>query len=375
VIDISRMKGARVDPARQTVRAQAGLTWSELDRETQAFGLATTGGQCSGTGIAGVTLGGGIGWLMRRHGLTIDNLLSIDLVTADGRFVTASEHENQELFWGLRGGGGNFGIVTELELRLHPVQQMVVAIQIYPAERLADALRVYQDFAAKEPDGLSSSIIFIELPELPLLPDHLRGTAGVVLASAYDGPPEEAATLLEPLRALGPPAAEIFTPLPYLVLQSMFDASPVGAYGYGQCIRSSYMNRLDDATIDAVVAQMRVAPSPLCLFEMAHIEGAVAQVPEDSTAFPRRAAPFFSMFQATWRDPVDAERYTRWTEDAWQSLERSSYGGTHLGFIDAGEPESRIREAFGEAKMARLTALKRAWDPENFFRMNKNIRP
>ncbi|WP_437316481.1 FAD-binding oxidoreductase [Sorangium sp. So ce385] len=375
VIDLSPMKGVRVDPHRRTVRAQAGLTWAELDRETQAFGLATTGGQCSTTGVAGVTLGGGIGWLMRQHGLTIDNLISADVVTADGRLLVASARENEELFWGLRGGGGNFGIVTELELRLHPVSQVFAGMLVHPGERLGDALRFYQEFAEREPDPLASSLIYFELPPMPEIPERLRGAPGVAIVVCYNGPPDEAERALAPLRAFGPPAAEIVGPMPYLALQGMFNGSPAGDYGFSQCIRSQYVARLGDAAIEALVAQVQARVSPLCLFEIAHLGGAVARVGEDETAFARRSAPFFSMFQSTWTDPADAERNIRWTQAAWQAMRPFSLGVTHPSFIDGDEPEARVSETFGDAKMKRLAALKRAYDPENFFRMNKNIKP
>jgi FAD/FMN-containing dehydrogenase len=375
VIDLSPMKGVRVDPARRTVRAQAGLTWRELDHETQAFGLATTGGQCSATGVAGVTLGGGIGWLMRQHGLTIDNLLSVDLVTADGRLVTASADENAELFWGLRGGGGNFGIVTELELRLHPVEQVMVAMLFHPAERFGDALRFYQKFARTEPEPMTSTLIHIELPPMPQIPERMRGAPGVIIVACYNGSSADAEAAFGPLRAFGPPVGEIVTPMPYAALQSMFDAGPAGAYGYGQCIRSNYFSTLGEEAIETIAEQLRAAPSPLCLFEIVHLEGAIARVGEDETAFPRRKTPFFSMFQSSWKDPADAERHARWTQDAWQATQPFTSGGVYVNFIDAGEPAGRVQEAYGEAKAKRLAALKRAYDPTNFFRLNKNIAP
>ncbi|TKC99220.1 FAD-binding oxidoreductase [Polyangium fumosum] len=375
VIDLSPMKGVRVDPTRRTVRAQAGLTWRELDHETQAFGLATTGGQCSATGVAGVTLGGGIGWLMRQHGLSIDNLLSVDLVTADGRLVTASADENAELFWGLRGGGGNFGIVTEMELRLHPVEQVNVAMVFHPSTRFADALRFYQSFVATEPEPMTSTLIHIELPAMPQIPAHMHGTPGVIIAACYNGPSEAAEAAFAPLRAFGPPVGELVSPMPYTALQSMFDTAPAGAYGYGQCIRARYVSTLGDEGIEALAAQLRAAPSALCLFEILHLGGAIARVDEDATAFPRRNAPFFAMFQSSWKDPADAERHIRWTQDAWEATQPFASGGVYVNFLDDGEPAGRVQEAYGEAKMKRLAALKRAYDPTNFFRMNKNITP
>lgn len=375
VIDLSAMKGARVDAKRRTVRAQAGLTWGELDRETQAFGLATTGGQCSKTGIAGVTLGGGIGWLMREHGLTIDNLVSVDVVTAGGQLVTASAEENPELFWGVRGGGGNFGIVTELELRLHPVSQVAVAMFIHPAERFAEALRFYQSFVASEPEAMGTGFIYIDLPPMPQIPAELHGAPGVILAACYNGSLAAAEPAIAPLRGFGPPVAEIVAAMPYLVLQGMFDAAPAGAYGYGQCIRSNYFATFSEEAIATITAQVKAAPSASCLFEIAHLGGAVSRVGEDETAFSNRAAPFFSMFQSTWKDAAFAERHVRWTEAAFKATRGFSTGGTYANFIDEGEPESRVAEAFGQAKMKRLKALKLAYDPENFFRMNKNITP
>jgi FAD/FMN-containing dehydrogenase len=375
VIDLSPMKGVRVDPARRTVRAQAGLTWKELDHETQAFGLATTGGQCSATGVAGVTLGGGIGWLMRQHGLTIDNLVSVDLVTADGRLVTASADENAELFWGLRGGGGNFGIVTELELRLHPVEQVMVAMLIHPAERFADALRFFQASVRTEPEAMTSSLIYIDLPPMPQIPERMHGAPGVVIAACYNGSSADAEAAFGPLRAFGPPVGEIVAPMPYAALQGMFDAAPAGSYGYGQCVRSAYFSALGEEAIETIAAQLRAAPSPLCLFEIVHLEGAVARVDEDETAFPRRKTPFFSIFQSTWRDPADADRHIAWAQGAWQAVQPFASGGTIVSFIDAGEPAERVQEAYGDAKMKRLAALKRAFDPTNFFRLNKNIAP
>lgn len=377
VIDLSPMKGVRVDPARRTVRAQAGLTWRELDRETQAFGLATTGGQCSATGIAGVTLGGGLGWLMREHGLTIDNLLSVDLVTADGRLVTASADENAELFWGLRGGGGNFGIVTELELRLHPVGPQMFAMLFYPPERFSGAMRFYQGFAGTEPDALTSALCYLDLPPLPQIPARLHGTPSVALVASYNGPVADGEAAIAPLYALGAPIAEVVGPMPYLALQRLFDAGPAGAYGYRQAIRADYLSTagVGEEGIEAIAAQLRAAPSSLCSFQLIHLEGAIARVGEDEAAFPGRRARFFSMFQASFSDPADAERHVRWVEDAWAIAHQFSIRSTALNFIDPDEPAERVQEAYGEAKMKRLTALKRAYDPTNFFRLNKNVKP
>ncbi|WP_238598110.1 FAD-binding oxidoreductase [Saccharothrix sp. ALI-22-I] len=353
----------------------AGLTWAELDRETQAFGLATTGGQCSTTGVAGVTLGGGLGWLMRRRGLTVDNLLSVDVVTADGRLLTASEHENPELFWGLRGGGGNFGIVTELELRLHPVDQVVAGLLIHPGDRLADVLAFYREFAATEPDSITSTVIFLTAPPMPELPESLHGAPAVAIGVCFSGPPEEADDALRPLREFGPPAADMIAPMPYLALQSMFDGMPAGDYGYHQSIRTGYLPELGDEAIATLTRHADAAVSPQCLIELIHLEGAIGHVAEGGTAFPSRDARFFCMFQSTWNDPGNAASHTGWTRDGWDAIRPFSDGRTHPGFLDADEPASRVADAYGEQKMARLAALKRELDPTNLFHLNKNIHP
>ncbi|QFZ21330.1 FAD-binding oxidoreductase [Saccharothrix syringae] len=375
VLDLSPMKGVRVDPVRRVARAQAGLTWAELDRETQAFGLATTGGQCSGTGVAGVTLGGGVGWLMRRHGLTVDNLLSVDVVTADGRLLTASEDENRELFWGLRGGGGNFGVVTGFEFRLHPVREVVAGLLVHPGDRLADVLALYRSYAAVEPDSVTSTVIALTAPPMPGLPESLHNEPAVAIGVCHSGPPEEADEALRPLREFGPPAADMVGPMPYLALQSMFDGMPAGDYGYRQSIRTGYLAELGDDAIAALVRHAGAAVSPLCLVELLHLGGAVARVAEDDTAFPGRDARFFCMFQSTWSDPAGTAAHTGWTREGWDAFARFSDGRTHPGFLDADEPARRVADAYGERKTARLAALKRRVDPANFFHLNKNIRP
>lgn len=374
VLDMSAMKGVRVDPARRTVRAQAGLTWGELDRETQVFGLATTGGQVSRTGIVGVGLGGGVGWLMRQHGLTVDNIVSVDLVTADGVALTASADEHPELFWGLRGGGGNFGVVTSLELRLHPVTRTVVGLFMHPADRFADALRSFQACAADEPDAMCSVFICAEMPAMPTIPPAMRGVLGVIIAASYNGALADAERAFEPLRKFGPPQSEMVREVPYTALQSMFDTSPAGGYGHGQCVRAGFFGELPDAAVAVIEDQLHRAPSPLCGFELINLGGAVARVPEDATAFPRRDAPYFGLYQSTWKDLADSDRHLAWTADAWQATQPFELGRNYPNYIDD-EPAERVAEAFGASKLQRLVALKRVYDPDNFFRMNKNIRP
>ena len=373
VIDLTPMKGVRVDPARRVVRAQAGLTWAELDRETQAFGLATTGGQCSSTGVAGVTLGGGIGWLMGRHGLTIDNLLSVDVVTADGRLLTASEDENPELFWGLRGGGGNFGIATEFELRLHPVRDVVAGLLVYHGDRFAELLRCYRQFAETQPDDLSSTIIYLTAPPMPGIPEELHNAPAVAIGVCHSGTPEDAEAALRPLRELRP-AADMIATMPYLTLQSMFDGMPAGDYGYAQSIRTGYLPDLSDEAIAAIAEQAAAVVSPLCLVELIHLCEA-ARIPDADSAFPGRDAGFFCMLQSTWSDPADAESHTAWTGRGWAAVQPFTDGRTYPNFIDGDEPAQRVADSYGPEKLARLTALKREFDPGNLFRLNKNIEP
>lgn len=375
VIDLSPMKGVRIDPKRRVVRAQAGLTWAELDRETQAFGLATTGGQCSSTGVAGVTLGGGLGWLMRDRGLTIDNLVSVDVVTADGRVLTASEEENQELFWGLRGGGGNFGIVTEFELRLHPVTDVVGGLLVYPGEAMADVFAFYREWAGNEPNSVTSTVLSLTAPPMPALPPEMHGKPAVAIGACYSGPPEDADAVLGPLRAWGPPAADMIAPMPYLTLQSMFDGMPAGDYGYHQSIRSCYLPELSDRAIQALTSHVAGAVSDQCIVEVIHLEGAVSDVAEPDTAFPGRDARFFCMFQSTWTDRADAGSHLAWTQAGWDAISAFSDGRTYPSFLDAEDPASRVADAYGPRKMARLADLKREFDPENLFHLNKNIEP
>jgi len=262
MLDLSPMKGIRVDPARLTVRAEAGVTWGELDRETQAFGLATTGGQVSTTGIAGLTLGGGIGWLMRKYGLAIDNLLSADVVTADGRLLTASADENPDLFWGIRGGGGNFGVVTSFEYRLHRVGPMITGgMALYPAARAAELLRFFRALTADAPEDLNVVLAFLTAPPAPFVPPELVGTPLVGFALGHLGTPEEGQAAIERIRAFGAPAIDLLGPMPYTALQSMTDgALPFGLRVY---LKSSHLTGLDDALIDTVVRQMQAVTSPL----------------------------------------------------------------------------------------------------------------
>ena len=372
VIDLRAMKGIRVDPEARTARAQAGVLWGELDRETQAFGLATTGGIVTHTGVAGLTLGGGIGWLQRKHGLTIDQLHSVDLVTADGEFVKASEKENPDLFWGLRGGGGNFGIVTEFEFRLHPVGPIVFAGPIFwPMEKAPELLRFYREWSAQTPDELMTIVVQRKAPPLPFVPPELHGEPVVSVACCYAGPLEDGEAAVRPLKAFDSPALDLCEPKPYVVHQAMFDASFPHDWWY--YMRACDVAELSDQVIDIAVEHSLRIRSPLTAFPIWQLGGAVARIADDETAFNGRGAGHtFNITGMTGTsEGFDLER--EWVRNFWSALE-PHHTSVYVNFL-MDEGQERIREAYGPEKYDRLQALKRKYDPENFFRLNQNIPP
>lgn len=373
-LDLSPMKSIRVDPHTQTVRVEAGVLWGELDTETQAFGLATTGGLVSTTGVAGFTLGGGIGWLMRKHGLACDNLLAADLVTAAGELVHASPVENDELHWGLRGGGGNFGVVTSFEFRLHPVGPLVFGGALFhPLERAPELLRFYREWTPTLPDELTTMLAFLTAPPLPFIPAPLQGTKMVAVALCYLGPVEQGEEAIRPLRELAAPAAEQLGPLPYRLLQGMFDASaPRGVRSYW---KSEQLGDLEDGAIDAILAGAHAYASPLSQLHIHHVEGAVARADGKATAFGRRDARYIANVIGMWPDPALQDTEIAAVRTTATALHPFSPGGAYLNFFDADEGETRIRAAYGEQKYARLVALKNRYDPGNLFHLNQNIPP
>jgi FAD/FMN-containing dehydrogenase len=375
VLDLSPMKEITIDPVSRIARVQGGVLWSELDRQAQRFGLATTGGQCSSTGVIGVTIGGGIGWLMRRYGLCIDNLLSAELVTVEGQLLRASAHENPDLYWGLRGGGGNFGVVTSIELRLHPVDRVIAGVLLYPGSELEEVLRFYSDFALRADDSLAVIMICLTASDHLPIPAHYYGSFMVALAVCYCGPLAEAEPALRPLRKTLPPVADLTREMSYYELQSMFESAPAASAGFRHYQRSEYLARIGEADIAAIARYARAMTSPQSAFELSHLGGAIARVAEDDTAFSHRKAPFFTMTEATWRSHEEDPVHMQWVRGLWQELRGSSFGGTLPGFVDGDEPAERIREIYGEAKYQRLAALKRKYDPANLLRMNKNIKP
>jgi FAD/FMN-containing dehydrogenase len=372
VIDLSLMKGIRVDPEARTVRAQAGVLLGELDRETQAFGLAVPSGIVTHTGLSGLALGGGINWIMRKYGLAIDQLLSVDLVTAEGELVKASASENADLFWGVRGGGGNFGIVTDFEFRLNPVGPIVLAGPIFwPMEESPSVLRFYREWIAEAPDELMTIVIHRKAPPLPFVPRELHGKLVVAVVCCYAGPIEEGEQVVKPLKEFGSPVLDLCVPKPFLAHQAMFDLS--FQHGWWYYMRACDVAQLTDEVIDITVDHSLRIKSPLTAFPIWQLGGAVARVGEDETAFGGRSAGHtFNITAATESaEGFDGER--EWVRGFWSALE-PYHVGVYVNFLME-EGEERIRQAYGARKYDRLKALKRRYDPDNLFRLNQNIRP
>jgi FAD/FMN-containing dehydrogenase len=374
VIDLSPMKGIRVDPAARSARAQAGVLWGELDRETQLFGLATVGGIVTHTGIAGLTLGGGIGWLMRKHGATVDNLLSADVVTAQGEIVTASEAENADLFWAIRGGGGNFGIVTSFEYRLHPVGPIVLAGPVFhPLEDAPEVLRFYREFIAAAPDELTTIFDLSVPPPLPFLPEEVRGRPVVMVGACYAGSPDEGAEVVRPLKQFGRPIADLLEPKPYTALQSMFD--PLVPHGWHRYWKSVELPPLTDEAIDTLVEHSLALTSPKSYCIVFQLGGALARVGEAETAFSQRDATHNVNINAVWtEDDPDADRHIAWAQDFFDAMKPHAVGRVYLNFLGE-EGGYRVRQAYSARNYERLVELKRDYDPTNFFRLNQNIEP
>jgi hypothetical protein len=370
VIDLSLMKGIRVDPEARTARAQAGVLLGELDRETQAFGQAVPAGIVTHTGLSGLSLGGGLGWLMRKYGLTIDQLLSVDLITAEGEFVKASQTENPDLFWGVRGGGGNFGIVTDFEFRLNPVGPIVLAGPIFwPIAESPNVLRFYRDWISDAPDELMTIVIHRKAPPLPFAPPELHGQLIVGVACCYAGPVEQGEKVLRPLKNFHSPLLDLCEPKPFLDHQAMFDPSfPHGRWYY---LRSCDVAELTDDVIDITVEHSLRISSPLTTFPIWHLGGHMARVGADETAFNGRSAGHtFNISGITeTAEGFDAER--EWARDFWSALQ-PYHTSVYVNFL-MDEGDERIRQAYGAEKYDQLKALKRRYDPDNFFRLNQNI--
>jgi FAD binding domain/Berberine and berberine like len=362
MIDLSRMKSIRVDPVARIVRAEPGVLGTDLDRETQAFGLATPVGTVSTTGIAGLTLGGGQSWLGSKFGFAIDNLLSVDIVTADGTLRTASATQHEDLFWGIRGAGHNFGVVTSFEYRLHPVGPVLGGLVIHPLSEAVNVLRFYRDFTASQPDELQTWAGILTTPD---------GNAVVALVPCYVGSLSEGERLLAPLRRFGSPVADTVAPIPYVAMQTLFDAAlPHGRLGYW---KTGLTNRIDDAVIGATVAYASKVPSPHTIIIFAELHGAYSRIGKTDTAYYHRDMQYDLIALSVWTDPGDTERNIRWTRDIFAAWEPHLAPAAYVN--DLGEEgEERVRSAYGE-NYARLVALKAKYDPTDFFRLNQNIKP
>ncbi len=372
VIDLSPMKGIRVDPEAGTVRAQAGVLLGELDRETQSFGCVVPAGFVSHTGLAGLTLGGGIGLTMRKFGLTIDNLLSVDLITAEGEFVKAGEHENADLFWGVRGGGGNFGIVTEFEFRLNPLAPQVLAGPVFwSMEQAPDVLGFYRDWIADCPDELMTIVLTRRAPALPAMPPDLVGERVIAVVSVYAGPVDEGEKVLRPLKEFRPPALDLCAPLPFVAHQQMYNGS--FTHGWWYYFRSCDVPELSDDIIDVMVEHGNQIESPITSVALWQMGGAVARVAEDETAFNGRTAGHTFNINGNTMTPDRFEEEREWVRRYWTALQPHQTG-VYVNFLME-EGEERVREAYGTAKYERLKALKRKYDPQNLFRLNQNIPP
>lgn len=369
VVDCAPMKGIHVDPEARTATVQPGVTWGELDRETQVFGLATPGGEVSPTGVAGLTLGGGFGWLRRKHGLSCDNLLAADLVTADGQVRRASATEHPDLFWALRGGGGRVGVVTSFTFQLHEIgPEVMYAGLVFPFdENAASLVRNWRTIAAKMPDEATLAVNFWSVPPVPEMPEVLHHRAVIIVEGLYAGPVDEGQQVLQPLFELGTPLVDMSGPTPFVDVQSSYD--PLVPEGDLYYWKSLYLEALSDEAIDAIVALVADRPSPRTLFVIRQLGGAMSRVAPEATAFGDRSAPFHLSLDAMWTDPTASERIIRWTRAAWDDMQRFATGGFYVNFPGFWEEgESLQRAAYG-TNYERLAAIEQQYDPDGRFRI------
>jgi FAD/FMN-containing dehydrogenase len=361
VIDLSPMKAVQVDLEHHSANVEPGATWKDFDHEAQKYGLATTGGLISSTGVAGFTLGGGIGWLVRKHGLACDNLISANVVNADGQLVKASAYENPDLFWGLRGGGGNFGVVTAFEFALHPVSTVVGGVMAHPLPRAKEVLQFYRHFIATAPDELTTLVIFATTPE---------GHQIIGIAACYAGPLEQGAEVIRPLKEFGPPVMDMMGPLPYTALQEANDpTAPAGLQNYW---KAAFLHGLSDEAIDMMIGYATNATSPLSMIHIHQLGGAMNRVVADATAFGHRDSGFVVNILGMWPAPGDNEKHIDWARGLFEALQPYAHGA-YINFL-GDEGQERIRSAYGP-NYERMVALKNKYDPTNLFRLNQNIRP
>ncbi len=376
MIDLSLMRSVRVDPERQRAWVEGGATWGDVDRATQAFGLATPGGLISDTGVGGLTLSGGIGWLRSRYGLCIDNLLSAEVATADGRLVRTSAEENADLLWALKGGGGNFGVVTVFEFALHPAgPEVMFCAPIYPIEAGSGPIRFWRDFLADKNDDIGSLVEFSTIARDPAYPESAWGRRVYTIAAVYAGEAATGERLLQPLRELAEPVIDFSGRMNYCDLQKLFDTQT--PFGQRRCYwKSHYLSGLSDAVIDAIVESSATPPSPNTLSSIWNFGGATARVAADATAFGDRSMPYMLSIDSVWSEAADDQINIAWTRDFWKRMQPYSHRGRmYLNFPGLGEEGDRaLRDTFG-ANYSRLRVIKRKYDPENLFRFNQNIQP
>jgi FAD/FMN-containing dehydrogenase len=372
MIDLSPMKSVRVNPFDQTARVEPAATLGDVDKEAQAFGLATPLGINSTTGVAGLTLGGGFGWMSRKYGLTIDNLLSADVVTAEGQLLHASEHENSDLFWAIRGGGGNFGIVTSFEYQLHAIGNKVLSgLVVHPFDQAPGLLGKYLDYVEDLPDEMTCWVILRKAPPLPFLPEQWHGKEVMIFAVCYVGDMQEGERVMAPMRSWGDPIADVISPHQIIDWQSAFD--PLLTEGARNYWKSHDFNQLSRAALDTVVDYAGRLPTPECEIFIAHMGGATNRIEADATAYPHRDTEFVLNVHTRWADPAEDEICVDWARQFFSATESYANGGVYVNFMSDDEA-ARVGGAYG-ANFDRLASLKASYDPGNLFRVNQNIVP
>ena len=375
MIDLSLMNSCRVDPQARIAWVQGGTPLGDVDRETQAFGLVAPAGVVSTTGVAGLTLGGGFGWVRGKYGLTIDNLLSVDIVTADGKFRRASESENADLFWGVRGGGGNFGIVTSFEFRLHPLGPVLMfCAPMYPAEQAKEVLHAWREFMDSAPDDFTTEFFFWRIPPHANFTAELHGRWVVIPAGVYAGPVEEGKRYVQPLRELGEMVLDLSGPRPFTAIQSMFDDYMLKGESLNYW-KSIYLDSLSDEVIDTLVATLAERPATRTPFVLQDLRGTSTRIAADATAFGDRSMPYMLELNSSWTDPEENERNISWTREAWTDMNRFSSGGGYLNMSCYNEEGEELVQSTYKSNYDRLRTIKKKYDPTNLFRLNANIIP
>jgi FAD/FMN-containing dehydrogenase len=372
VIDLSHMKGIRVNLSERTAQVEPGVTWGELSHELQIFGLAATGGFISTTGVSGLTLGGGLGWLLRKHGLALDNLLSVDVVTAEGKLVNADPTQHADLFWGVRGGGGNFGIVTSFKFRVHPVGSVWGGLVLHATSKGSEALRYWRDYSIKSPEEFTGAAVIFHPPAEFPVPEALHREGIVAMGGVYAGDINTGEQVLYPLRQFGPPAADIFQTMPYSAAQTMADFLwPRGLYNYW---KSNFLKELGDDTIATLLEFFATVPSPLTVMVIEHVgDGAMNRIGDNDTAFASRSGRFNFLVTSLWTNPQDSDANIQWTRELWDAMKPFMANAVYLNYMGE-EGEDRVKQAYGK-KYEKLAILKSKYDPANLFRMNQNITP